>query len=530
MGRGWLAKFLFSGCETVKKAAFIILFVICLLNITGCNRKEEIVIGLNYEGSGMLAPYGKALLWGAQLAVEEINASGGVDGRQVRLVKADNRSIGAESAAAVLYLSSVKDADVIIGPATSTLAKAALSAGADVLIISPSATADELTANTAPLVVSDRSLTFRSQRVDDCAKVCLPFISHRERSASLPSATADELTANTAPLVVSDRSLTFRSQRVDDCAKVCLPFISHRKRSASLPSATADELTANTAPLVVSDAVAASLLRSNTSFAEGNIVSNEVRTSFFCATTPVGASEPPLCKGRWIAEQDGGIANPSQSTAFLRICFSDSVQGSAMGRYATERGFQKTAIIVDMSSDYSVGCAAAFRSSFSGEVVFEGRFLSGETDFSALVTELSKTDFDCVYFPAYYTEAGLFIRQAREQGITKTFLGGDAMDSPYLTDVIGKREYLHDIIYTDHFSQDDERYKEFARRFFDRYGEAPPAYSALAYDSVMLYCENIQSVENDIFNTESFQGVTGEITIKENGDCEKEPVFVSLLE
>ena len=441
MGRGWLAKFLFSGCETVKKAAFIILCVICLLNITGCNRKDEIVIGLNYEGSGMLAPYGKALLWGAQLAVEEINASGGIDGRQVRLVKADNRSIGAESAAAVLYLSSVKDADVIIGPATSTLAKAALSAGADILIISPSATSDELTANTAPLVVSDRSLTFRSQPVDDCAKVCLPFISHRERSASSPSATADELTANTAR-----------------------------------------------------------------------------------------ESESPLYKGRWIAEQDGGIANPSQSTAFLRICFSDSVQGSAMGRYATERGFQKTAIIVDMSSDYSVGCAAAFGSSFSGEVVFEGRFLSGETDFSAIVTELSKTDFDCVYIPAYYTEAGLFIRQAREQGITKTFLGGDAMDSPYLADVIGKREYLHDIIYTDHFSQDDERYKDFARRFFERYGEAPPAYSALAYDSVMLYCENIQSVENDIFNTESFQGVTGEITIKENGDCEKEPVFVSLLE
>lgn len=377
----------------MKKALIVILIVICSLNITGCNREDEIVIGLNYEGSGMLAPYGKALLWGAQLAVEEINASGGVGGRQVRLERADNRSIGAESAAAVLYLKSVKDADVIIGPATSTLAKAALSAGADILIISPSATADELTANI------------------------------------------------------------------------------------------------------------------------------------------VGASEPSLCKGRWIAEQDGGIVDNSQGTAlFLRICFSDSVQGSAMGEYANSRGFLKTAIIVDMSSDYSVGCAAAFRKSFSGEVVFEGRFLSGETDFSALVTELSKTDFDCVYLPAYYTEAGLFIRQSREQGITKTFLGGDAMDSPYLADVIGKKEYLHDIIYTDHFSQDDKRYKEFAQKFFDRYGENPPAYSALAYDSVMLYCKNIQSVETSIFNTESFQGVTGEITIKENGDCEKEPVFVSLLD
>lgn len=209
-----------------------------------------------------------------------------------------------------------------------------------------------------------------------------------------------------------------------------------------------------------------------------------------------------------------------------------------MGEYANGQGFEKAAVIVDMSSDYSVGCAAAFRSTFSGEIVFEGCFLSGETDFSALVTELLKTDFDCVYIPAYYTEAGLFIRQSREQGIFETFLGGDAMDSPYLSDVIGKKEYLHDIIYTDHFSQSDEEYKTFSQKFFDRYGEIPPAYSALAYDSVMLYCQtlqkigvkNIQNVETSLFNTKSYQGVTGEITIKENGDCEKTPVFMSLLD
>ena len=401
----------------MKKALIIILCVILCLNITSCNRKDEIVIGLNYEGSGALAPYGKALLWGAELAVEEINASGGIDGHRVVLEKADNRSMGAESASAVLYLSSVKGADVIIGPATSTLAKAALSAGTDVLIISPSATADSLT-----------------------------------------------------------RSVT-------------------------------------------------SLLRSNTSLAEGNIV---------CAN---GTTSLDL-QGQHRFSRSENIISSNERTSFLRLCFSDSVQGSAMGKYATAQGFEKAAVIVDMSSDYSVGCASAFRSAFSGEVVFEGRFLSGDTDFSALVTELSKTDFDCVYIPAYYTEAGLFIRQSREQGIFETFLGGDAMDSPYLADVIGKEEYLYNIIYTDHFSYDDESFKAFAEKYRDRYGENPPAYSALAYDSVMLYCqtlretgaENIQRVENVIFNTNSYSGVTGKITIKENGDCEKEPVFVSLLD
>ena len=422
----------------MKKLLLIILCVILSLDITSCNRKSrEIVIGLNYEGSGTLAPYGKAILLGTRLAVEEINASGGIDGHLLRLEKADNRSIGAESASAVLYLKSVKKADVIIGPSTSTLAKAALSAGAGVLIISPSATADSLT----------RSVT--------------PFARQGNIIFTEGASVKNEVD-----------SLTFRSQLSPFFSTIALPL-----------SATGSGR----------------------------------------ALSTVGASN----------------ARPQkQSSRFARLCFSDSVQGSAMGAYATAQGFKKSAVLVDMSSDYSVGCASAFRSAFSGEIVFEGRFFSGDTDFSALVTELSKTDFDCIYLPAYYTEAGLIIRQSREQGIDKTFLGGDAMDSPYLADIIGKPEYIHSITYTDHFSQSDEAYKTFAQKFFDRFGENPHTYSALAYDSVMLYCEtlrkigveNIQNVENALFNTDSFQGVTGKITIKENGDCEKQPVFVSLFE
>ena len=445
----------------MKKLYFVILCVILCINITSCNRKDEIIIGLNYEGSGALAPYGKALLWGAQLAVDEINASGGIDGRYVKLEKADNRSMGAESASAVLYLKSVKGADVIIGPATSTLAKAALSADAEVLIISPSATADELTANTAPLSVCAEGTTSLAE----------PSVKN----------IVDSLTS------VRDSLCFFRQSHSLNLALRAVVLCP--------------------------------------SLAEGNIV---------CAN---GTTSLDL-QGQHRFSRSENIISSNARTSFLRLCFSDSVQGSAMGEYANSRGFKKAAVIVDMSSDYSVGCATAFRSSFSGEVVFEGRFLSGDTDFFALVTELSKIEFDCVYIPAYYTEAGLFIRQSREQGIEKTFLGGDAMDSPYLADVIGKEEYLCDIIYTDHFSYDDESFKSFAEKYRDRYGEPPPAYSALAYDSVMLYCEtlreigveNIHLVENAIFNTNSYSGVTGEITIKENGDCEKQPVFVSLLD
>src|SRR3546814_8120288 len=33
---------------------------------------------------------------------------------------------------------------------------------------------------------------------------------------------------------------------------------------------------------------------------------------------------------------------------------------------------------------------------------------------------------DLIYFSGYHTEAGLIIRQAREQGLTATMMGGDA--------------------------------------------------------------------------------------------------------
>ena len=78
-----------------KKAVGIVLAVIFMMNIASCKQeKNAVIIGVNYEGSGALASYGKAMLDGVRLAVEEL-------GDGYRLVCADNRSFGADSAAAI---------------------------------------------------------------------------------------------------------------------------------------------------------------------------------------------------------------------------------------------------------------------------------------------------------------------------------------------------------------------------------------------------------------------------------------------
>ena len=187
------------------------------------------------------------------------------------------------------------------------------------------------------------------------------------------------------------------------------------------------------------------------------------------------------------------------------------------------------AIVRDLSSDYATGCTRSFKAAFDGEIVYEGAFLSGECDFSAMITELKAAAPQAVYLPAYYTEAGLFIRQCRQQGFEPLFLGGDAMDSPLLLQLAGEGG---EIVYTDHFTAQEEAYAAFAERFARRYDTAPPAYAALAYDCVMLYASCVEKAgvagaEREIFSASDYQGVTGTLTIGADGSAQKAPVFVS---
>ena len=59
---------------------------------TGTTIGDTIKIGYNLELSGNVAAYGNQEKNGADLAVEEINAAGGVDGKKIKVVSKDNKS------------------------------------------------------------------------------------------------------------------------------------------------------------------------------------------------------------------------------------------------------------------------------------------------------------------------------------------------------------------------------------------------------------------------------------------------------
>lgn len=108
---------------------------------------KEIVVGVNAELTGNVANYGKSMKSGFELAVEELNKAGGINGKKVRIVEADNKSEPSESGNAATKLVTQDKVIAVVGPATSGAVAASepILTGAKVPLIAPCATAPEIT-------------------------------------------------------------------------------------------------------------------------------------------------------------------------------------------------------------------------------------------------------------------------------------------------------------------------------------------------------------------------------------------------
>lgn len=113
----------------------------------GSSGADTIKVGLNYELSGNVASYGTDLSDGVEMALEEINAAGGLLGKQIEVIKMDNTSDSAEAANISTRLITRENVVTILGPATSGNTKGAIPPANQngIPLVSASATADDVT-------------------------------------------------------------------------------------------------------------------------------------------------------------------------------------------------------------------------------------------------------------------------------------------------------------------------------------------------------------------------------------------------
>lgn len=138
--------------RSIKLLALLSLILVVLAGCgpsgtTGSGSGDTILIGANLELSGDVATYGSSISEGIDLAVEEINDAGGVDGKELRIVKVDNKSDAAESTSGALKLINQDKVVAIIGAATSgnTLAQVDLANSNKVILVTPSGTNEMIT-------------------------------------------------------------------------------------------------------------------------------------------------------------------------------------------------------------------------------------------------------------------------------------------------------------------------------------------------------------------------------------------------
>ncbi len=117
-----------QGCERRIFYFFLMILAITLLMaaLTGCKDKTPIKIGLVAGLSGRMSELGGAERSGALLAVEEINAAGGIQGRRVELIIKDDRN-DPDIALQVDKELIEEGVAAIIGHATSTMSLAVTS-------------------------------------------------------------------------------------------------------------------------------------------------------------------------------------------------------------------------------------------------------------------------------------------------------------------------------------------------------------------------------------------------------------------
>lgn len=226
---------------------------------------------------------------------------------------------------------------------------------------------------------------------------------------------------------------------------------------------------------------------------------------------------------------------------YFRVCFIDPFQGYVMAKYAVEElGAQTACIIQAVDEPYSVGLSKFFIDTF-GEMTGDPKNVlgltsgqTGDTDFTAQLTDSIAKNPDVIFAPFHYREAALIVKQARELGYEGPLIGGDTWDAPEFIEIAG--DASEGVAFSTHFHPEGAltgMSKEFIELYEDEFGKEANAFAALGWDAYMLLVDAIEragSVEPEAIReqleaTVDLELVTGMTTINATHDAVKPAVI-----
>jgi len=146
-----------------------------------------------------------------------------------------------------------------------------------------------------------------------------------------------------------------------------------------------------------------------------------------------------------VLEITPGSTNPTYTERgqwnTFRVCGRDDQQGAVAGKYIVDHLKTEPLAIINDKTSYGTGLADEVKKYVNAagvkEVVDDG-ITVGDKDYSVLISKLKAAGVKTIYFGGLYTEAGLIVRQAAEQGLKAKLMAGDGITSSEFGQIAGK--------------------------------------------------------------------------------------------
>ncbi len=249
----------------------------------------------------------------------------------------------------------------------------------------------------------------------------------------------------------------------------------------------------------------------------------------FCSGSSIPASKVYAEEG--IVQISPASTNPKLTDEragpnVFRVCGRDDQQGQVAGAYlATNFAGKKVAILHDKTA-YGKGLADETKKYMNEaglkEAMYEA-YTAGEKDYTALVSKMKQEGIDVVYVGGYHTEAGLIVRQMRDQGMNTQLVSGDALVTQEYWQVTG--DAGEGTLMT--FSPDPRKSPNAAdivKKFRDK-GIEPEGYVLYTYAAIQAWKQAAETAGDvdpakviNALNSGEFSTVLGSFKFDKKGD------------
>ncbi len=218
----------------------------------------------------------------------------------------------------------------------------------------------------------------------------------------------------------------------------------------------------------------------------------------------------------------------------FRICFTDPMQGELMAKYIIDKGINKTAIIYNVSDEYSKGITDAFTAAYTaagGTVSASESYNTGDIDFKTQLTTIKNSDAEALFLPIYYSDVASISEQAAGVGLALPYFGCDGWDG-VIKQLNGDTSKIDGAVFLTPFvaTSEDEKVKSFVDKYTEKFGAAPDQFAADGYDGVYAMAKALEQTNGDTSNEAlvaamtqiTVDGVTGSMTFDASGEPNKD--------